>query len=76
MTDWNVLRIKTSYVYVTNYMNRNYPWPKRMLGRELLKLVRKSPGKVDYLLRAMAYVALGSAMVYGLGVNGLNYMRL
>jgi predicted metal-dependent phosphoesterase TrpH len=62
--DWTVSRLKFSYAYVIEYMNDNYNWPKRTIGRKLLGLVDKSPGNIDYLFRMLAYLSLGSTIVY------------
>jgi predicted metal-dependent phosphoesterase TrpH len=62
--DWSVSRLKLSYAYVIDYMNRNYKWPKRTIGRKLLGLVEKSPGNIDYLFRMVAYMSLGSTVIY------------
>jgi predicted metal-dependent phosphoesterase TrpH len=62
--DWSVSRLKLSYAYVIDYMNKNYNWPKRTIGRKLLSLVEKSPGNIDYLFRMVAYMSLGSTVVY------------
>ncbi|MCX6818469.1 MAG: PHP domain-containing protein [Candidatus Aenigmarchaeota archaeon] len=62
--EWSIKRLKLSYAYVIRYMNRNYSWPKRAVGEKLLGLAEKSPGNIDYLFRVIAYLSLGSAMVY------------
>lgn len=55
MQKWVVRKIQMSYDHVTNYMNSHYSFPKRVLGRNFIKLARKSPGRVDYLLKLMTY---------------------
>lgn len=62
--DWSVSRLKLSYAYVIDYMNGNYNWPKRTIGKKLLGLVDKSPGNIDYLFRLLAYFSLGSSIIY------------
>jgi len=62
--DWSVSRLKFSYAYVIDYMNKNYNWPKKTIGRKLLGLVDKSPGNIDYLFRILAYFSLGSTVIY------------
>jgi predicted metal-dependent phosphoesterase TrpH len=62
--DWSVSRLKLSYAYVIDYMNENYNWPKRTIGRKLLGLVDRSPGNIDYLFRMIAYLSLGSTVMY------------
>ena len=66
------MRLKISYTYTINYMNNNYRWPKRKAGIELIKLVRKSPGNIDYLFKLGAYMALGSIIIYSIIRNTLN----
>ena len=62
--EWGVTRLKLSYAYVINYMNENYSWPKRAVAMRMLSVVNKSPGNIDYLLRAMTYVSLGGVITY------------
>lgn len=64
ITDWNVQRIKYSYDWIISYMNRNYNLPKRKIGSQMIKLVRRSPGKIDYLFRLWAYIGLGGVIIY------------
>ena len=56
--------MKFSYSYVIDYMNKNYNWPKRTIGRKLLGLVDMSPGNIDYLFRMLAYLSVGSSIIY------------
>lgn len=64
ITDWSVQRIKYSYNSIINYMNRNYRFPKRKIGNQMIKLVRKAPGKRDYIFRMWAYAGLGAVFLY------------
>lgn len=61
---WIVNRLKYSYYFVKNYISINYRWPKRVVASKLVKLVRYSPGKIDYLFRALGYIALGCVISY------------
>lgn len=63
--DWTVERLKLSYEYTMDYMNKNYSWPKRTVGKKMIKLVKRSPGSVDYFFRLLGYFALASVIVYG-----------
>jgi len=62
--DWTVERLKLSYEYTINYMNKNYSLPKRAVGKNLIVLVRNSPGGVDYFFKLLGYLALGSVVLY------------
>ncbi|MFH0832354.1 MAG: PHP domain-containing protein [Candidatus Aenigmatarchaeota archaeon] len=62
--EWYVTRLKLSYVYVINYMNENYSWPKRTVARNLLRLVNRHPGKIDYLFKMFAYMSFFSVVTY------------
>ena len=64
LMDWAVSRLKLSSVYIINYMNTNYSWPKRAVCGQLLSLVDKSPGNIDYLFKMMAYFSYGSVIAY------------
>jgi hypothetical protein len=62
--EWAVTRLKISYAYTLDYMNKNYRWPKKMVYKKLLGLVNKSPGHIDYLFRLITYFSLGNVFVY------------
>ncbi|MEM5868932.1 MAG: PHP domain-containing protein [Candidatus Aenigmatarchaeota archaeon] len=64
ITDWSVQRIKCSYDWIISYMNRNYRFPKRKIGNQMIKLVRRAPGKRDYIFRIWAYTGLGIVFLY------------
>jgi len=64
ITDWSVIRIKYSYYHIINYMNKNYSYPKKFIGNRLIRLVEKSPGKIDYFFRCLAFLGLGFAISY------------
>ncbi len=65
VTDWAVERMKLSYVQILTYINQNYHFPKAHISRNALRLVNKSPGKIDYLFRMAAYFGMGNAIIYG-----------
>jgi hypothetical protein len=64
IVSWTVWRLKKSYTYTINYMDRNYSWPKKAAGKKLISLVEKSPGSVDYLFNIMGYIAIGCLVLY------------
>jgi predicted metal-dependent phosphoesterase TrpH len=64
MQQWSIKRLQSSYNDLQNYMQKNYSLPKRFFAKRFLALVKKSPGKIDYLFRAMSYIALSSATIY------------
>jgi len=66
---WTTQRLKYSYYYTINYMNNNYRLPKRFVGTKLIKLVNKSPGNIDYILRGVGYFSLGCIMLYSIFRN-------
>lgn len=61
---YSVNKLKLSYDYTVNYMEKNYCLPKRFLAKKLLALVKKSPGKIDNLFKIITYIAFGSIVVY------------
>lgn len=63
-TEWVILRLKYSYYYVLNYINVNYKWPKRVVARKLVGLVKHSPGRLDILFRGLAHITLGAIISY------------
>jgi len=69
VVDWIVQRLKYSYYYTTNYMKMNYGQPKRWVGTNLIKLVNKSPGNIDYVFRMLGYTALGCLTAYAIFRN-------
>jgi len=64
MKEWIVRRLRYSYYYVVNYISHNYSKPKRAVSLRLLKLVEKSPGKIDIVLKILAYFGLCCVGVY------------
>ena len=69
---WSVTRLKMSYPFVMDYINKHYSWPKNTISRNMLGLVNKSPGRVDYFFRGLAYFSLGSVVCYGAVKSVLN----
>ena len=62
--EWSVIRLKYSFEQTRYYINQNYKWPKRELSLAMLNQVKKSPGKIDYALNALAYFGIGCAVTY------------
>ncbi len=62
--NYAVLRLKLSYDYTSNYIDDHYSFPKRQIARNLLGMVRQSPGKVDYMFRGMAYISFAGVIAY------------
>lgn len=69
---WSVSRLKKSYPYTLDYINKHYSHPKKWASKNLLSLVKRSPGRIDYLFSGMAYVSLTSAICYGAVKHVLN----
>jgi len=64
--NYSVARLKLSYFYLLDYMDHNYKWPKRYVGKKILSLVDKSPGTIDYLFRIIAYLGLIAVSSYAM----------
>jgi len=69
IVDWATRRLKYSYYYVRNYILHNYSKPKRLVSLKLLKLVERSPGRIDYLFKGMGYFAAGLVISYAIFRN-------
>lgn len=69
---WSIRRLQLSYPYVMAHINKNYSMPKRILSKNMLSLVHRSPGKMDYFFKGMAYFGLGSAVVYSAVREAIN----
>ncbi len=69
---WSLLRIKNSYQYLQQYIAENYSLPKRALSKRLLYLTKRSPGKIDYFFKGIAYFGLATAMVYSAAKHSRN----
>jgi len=61
---WSIKRLQLSYPHVSAHIDKNYSMPKRIVSRNMLSLVKRSPGRMDYFFKGMAYFGLGSAVVY------------
>ncbi len=65
ITDLAIKRLQISYNYTYNYIQKNYCLPKKIIAKNLLKIVNFSPGKVDYILKGLTYIGLGAIFIYG-----------
>lgn len=61
---WALNRFHCSYHQVLDYIYQNYSNPKRWMAKKLLSLTKRSPGKIDYLFKGLAYFSFGTAMCY------------
>jgi len=66
LKEWSLKRINYSYIAIMNYIYDNYSQPKKILYEKLLKLTKKSPGKVDYLFSTLAYAGILGATFYSI----------
>ena len=73
--DWSIRRLKLSYDYVTQYINKNYGPPKRFVARRLLGMVDNYPGTIRYFFNAMAYLSVGSIIAYSFGREIINFRQ-
>ncbi|MFB6088162.1 MAG: CehA/McbA family metallohydrolase [Candidatus Aenigmatarchaeota archaeon] len=62
---WALNRLQSSYGYTTNYINRNYKGPKKMLSKYLLSKVKK-PESHKKFFNFLSYVAIFGTVTYGL----------
>jgi len=62
MRELVVRRLTMSYDYTLNYMNANYSWPKRMIGKRLLNAA--IGGNHERAFKAFSYFALGGVVLY------------
>lgn len=62
--DWSMHRLKFSYDFVWDYIEQNYGQPKRLISKRMLSLVKRYPGRTDFLFKAIAYFSLGSVIAY------------
>ncbi len=69
--NYAILRLKLSYDYTSNYIEKNYSFPKRHIARNLLGMVNRSPGKIDYMFRGMAYVSFAGVLAYSAARHAL-----
>jgi len=69
---WSLLRIKDSYQPLLEYISSNYSMPKRAVSKRLLYLTKRSPGRIDYFFKGLAYAGLVTALVYSAAVHSKN----
>ena len=70
MVDWNVQRLKLSHPHVLEYILKNYSGPKRIMGKQLMSLVKMSPGKIDHFFTGLGYIGLYACSFY----SGFRYI--
>lgn len=61
---WSILRLRSSYDSIMDYIENNYIWPKSAVSKKLLNLVRGYPGSADNLFKIITYVSLTTAVGY------------
>jgi len=69
---WSLERFNASYSQVMDYIYRHYSTPKRWVAEHLLSLTKKSPGKIDYFFKGLAYFSFGTAIFYSAAKNAKN----
>lgn len=69
LQEWAVERLQVSSEDVKDYIDVNYRRPKKYLAGNMLKLVHKSPGKVDYFFDFLSYLGLSLSVPYSTIVN-------
>lgn len=69
MQEWTIKRLKSSEEDVIDYMDAHYRRPKKYVGKKMLKLVHKSPGKIDYFFDFLTYASLSFAVPYSAIIN-------
>lgn len=62
--EYVVKRLNMSYDYTVNYMDKNYSLPKKYVGKKMIRLVRLSPGKIDYFFQLLVYIGLFTVSYY------------
>ncbi len=62
--NYAVLRLKMSYDFTSDYIENNYSFPKRQIAKNLLGMVNRSPGKIDYIFKGMAYMSFAGILTY------------
>jgi predicted metal-dependent phosphoesterase TrpH len=70
ITRMSVRRLKLSYDYTSRYVEEHYGQPKKAVAKSLLKLVNRSPGRIDYLFLGFTYFGYAVLMVYA-GVRNM-----
>lgn len=73
LVDWLIRRYNLCYDDIINYIEKNYSAPSRFFAKGMMKLVKKSPGKVDYFFRALAYIGIVGSVGYSIlkEINGM-----
>ncbi len=66
---WALKRFESSYAQVGEYIYENYSNPKRWVAGKLLGLTKKSPGKIDYFFKGLAYFSFTAAIFYSAAKN-------
>ena len=54
----------TDCSYLFGIIRDNYSFPKRQIAKNLLGTVNKSPGHIDYMFKAMAYISFAGVLTY------------
>ena len=62
--NWAIKRVQLSHDHVLRYILENYSGPKKHIYKWLLSATKYSPGKIDYLFKALSFVGVGSSVVY------------
>ena len=69
--DWSQERFNNSYHDVMEYIEENYTNPKKWVSTSLLKLTKRSPGRIDKCFKGLAYFGYASAIAYSAFKNGI-----
>lgn len=64
VTKMAIKRLKLSYNYTYRYINKHYSQPKRTMAKLLLNLVKRSPGKIDYVFLTLTYFGYIMILIY------------
>ena len=62
--DHAVAKLKLSYDYTMQYIEKNYSNPKKYMAKKMLGLVNKSPGRIDEFFKLLSYVTYGGVLFY------------
>ncbi|MEM0360437.1 MAG: PHP domain-containing protein [Candidatus Diapherotrites archaeon] len=74
--EWSMRRLNDSYWQVMQYIQENYSPPKKWVAKRLLKLTTKSPGKIDYFFKGLAYFSLGAAVCYSAAKSTKHFVQI
>lgn len=69
LQEWAVKRIQQSKEDLAEYIDLNYRRPKKYVANKMMKLVHKSPGRVDYFFNFLSYLGLSLSVPYSSIVN-------